>query len=464
MRKSVFPVLSFAVILVTAFGVFSIDAAGQSRRDIRRANQLVTEGNRSFNQRNFRDAIDKYAEAIVHVPNNAGAHFWKGLAHRNLNENELALNELNAALEKGFDKPLDIYLIRWRIHFENKNYDAALSDVNSGLAIDASNMDFRLAQGDLNFVNGRFQEALAAYEQALVATPNNAELYLNVAKIHYNLGNTDKQASAAQEAINRRTLGLADAYLLLGDAFQKKRDYPAATEAYQKALAANPNSYELYQTLAEVYRSQNRYDDAIATSRKALGVFGTRGDIYTDLSWYYSLANRHEEAAEAAKAGIKLSPTEYMAYTNLCRAYNDLERPEMAVRECNNALRIKPDDGETYFYLGRAHDLMNKPVEATQYYKRAVTGLEVFVKERPDYSDGYYLLGNAYFADNQRQKAISAYRQALALIPAFAKARYNLGFLLALEKDKGAAMEQYNALLSLDASLAKDLKVEIDKL
>src|SRR5690606_19538289 len=138
--------------------------------------------------------------------------------------------------------------------------------------------------------------------------------------------------------------------------------------------------------------------------------------------------------AEAAKAGIKLSPENYMAYTNLCRAYNDLNRPETAARECNNALTLKPGDGETNFYLGRSYDLQKRPAEATQYYRRAVAGLEQFIKERPDYADGYYLLGNAYFADNQRAKAIDAYNKALELSPMFTKARYNLGVIYSLEK------------------------------
>ena len=102
--------------------------------------------------------------------------------------------------------------------------------------------------------------------------------------------------------------------------------------------------------------------------------------------------------------------------------------------------------------------------EATQYYKRAVSGLEQFVTERPDYADGFYLLGNAYFADNQRPKAIQAYTKALELAPAFAKAHYNLGMIYVLERNRTSAMAQYNQLLKVDSELAAQLKAEIDKI
>jgi tetratricopeptide (TPR) repeat protein len=135
----------------------------------------------------------------------------------------------------------------------------------------------------------------------------------------------------------------------------------------------------------------------------------------------------------------------------------------MAIRECNNALKLNPDDGETYFYLARAYDLASKPNDATQYYKRAVTWLLEFTRKHPESAYGYYLLGNAYFADNQRDKAIEAYAKCLDLSPRFVRARYNVAIIQLRQKNKTAALEQYNRLLVLDPDLAGKLKIEIDK-
>jgi tetratricopeptide (TPR) repeat protein len=72
-------------------------------------------------------------------------------------------------------------------------------------------------------------------------------------------------------------------------------------------------------------------------------------------------------------------------------------------------------------------------------------------------------LGNAYFADGQPQKAIGAYQKCLELSPRFVKARYNLAIIYARNKNKSAAMEQYNSLVAIDSTLAAKLKTEIDK-
>ena len=153
-----------------------------------------------------------------------------------------------------------------------------------------------------------------------------------------------------------------------------------------------------------------------------------------------------------------------MAYTNLCRAYNDQAKYPMAVTACNSALKINPDDGETYYYLGRAYSMLGKSPDATKAYDKAVAGMEKFVQENPDYSDGFYILGNAYYADNQLDKAVEAYTKCLDLSPRFVRARYNLGVIQVVKKNKSAAMEQYNSLLALDPNLAAKLKTEIDKL
>ncbi len=450
--------------VIIALCTFVSSADGQNRRDVRRAEDLVRDGNTAFNRKDYRDAIAKYAEAIVLVPNNSTAHFWKGMGHFYLDEPAMAIQELDRAESLGFERPIDIYRVRWRIHFANQSQDLALRDVNAGLALDPENADMLLAKADMDFAGERYADAKVAYERVLPRVTNNADIHLNLAKIHYQLGDVQQQSASALEALAKGTAKPGDAYLLLGNAFQNQRRYPEAIDNYQRALTADPKNYEIYRSLADLYRVQNRFDDAILISRRALQVFPNDGNIYTDVSWYYSLADRHEEAIQAAQAGIRFLPDQYMAYTNLCRAYNDTQRPELAITACNNALRIKPGDGETHFYLARAFSLLKRPAESTKNIKLAITGLEQFTRERPDYSDGFYLLGNAYFTDGQTEKAIAAYERCLALSPRFAKARFNLGLLHVGKGEKDKAIEQYNSLIALDRSLANDLKEQIDKL
>lgn len=461
-RKTLLTLFSLT-LLFACFSALSVDVKAQTKKQLKEAKDLTDDGNAAFNKRNYKIAIEKYAQAIVIVPNSPDAHFWKGNAHYNLKEYDQALSELDTALTQGF-KPDQVKRVRWYVNFEKKNYDAALSDLEALLPLDPGNVTLLLGRGDAYAGKKSYNEALAAYQKALAAAPANADVHYKIATSHQLLGNVKEQGIAAQAAIKGNTMFLGESYFLLGESYQKQRNLAEAGEAYVKSIAAKPDNYASYRNLADVYKGQGRFNDAITILKKSLPQFSRpNGETYTELSWYYSLVNREEDAVDAALAGVRITPGSYAAHTNLCRAYNGVKKFDMAVTSCTSALRLKPNDGETNFYMGRAQDSLGKTADAAKSYKKAVAGLTEYTKQNPDYTDGFYLLGNALLADNQLEKAAVANKRAVELSPGFAKARYNLAIIYLAQKKKALAQEQYDALVKIDPEQAAKLKPEIDK-
>jgi tetratricopeptide (TPR) repeat protein len=464
--------LACLIVALTVFAGVSMPQTQPSKKDRKEAAKLADSADKSYQQRNYRDAIDLYAKSVALDPNVPEVHAKKGNAHFLLKEYDQAVTELDTALTQKYPRPLEIYKIRSFARYEKGDYDGALSDIQEVLKAEPNNSMFLLKQADIASAKGNDREALVAYQKAVAQDPRSADLYFKIAQIQSKLGDTNGQVTAAEQAIKGNTQHIADAFYLAADGYLKQKRYPEAEQALSRAIdrwkasSEKPQDmYVAYRLLSDIYRRDNRFNDAIRITKQALVDYPNDGYLYTDNSWYYSLADRHQDAVDAALAAIQFSPkSEHLPFTNLCRAYNDTGQYQLAINNCNQALKITPDDGETYFYLARAYDLSNRESEATKYYDRAVKGLEKFVVDRPDYSDGFYLLGNAYFADGQREKAIAAYQKCLELSPRFVKARFNLGIMYTLGKNKVAALEQYTSLLSLDEALAAKLKAEIDKL
>jgi tetratricopeptide (TPR) repeat protein len=462
LRAQLLVLLGFALL-----GTLTLPAPANAqqptmKRDTGKSKKALSEANKLYNQRNYRDAVAKYQEAISFDANNADAHFYKGQAHYFLKEYDLALEHLNQA-EKLKYKSLDVSKARAYVEYERKDFEAAMADIRKVIAAEPKNLAYVELSAAISRDLKNYDEAIASYQKLSDATPNNGNIVFEIAKLYAAKGDLDNQVAFAEKAIRLGTQFLVDAQILLTDAYIKQGKSQQAEVALLKIIDLKPDSRDVYRTLSDMYRSQARYNEAIEITRRAIRQFANDGELYTDASWYYSLAGRNEEAVQAAQAGIRFRPTDSMAYTNLCRAYNDLNRPELAISACNNALKYSPDDGETYFYLGRANDLLDRPAEATKYYKKAVTGLEAYTKERSDYSDGFYLLGNAYFADGQLEKAIAAYSKCLEMSPRFARARFNIGMVQLQQRNKSGATEQYYILMGLDKTLATKLKTEIDK-
>jgi len=459
-------VLAAVIAFIAALGTSVLAQPDPSKKDQKKANQFIDQAEKGFKEKNYRNAVDKYAQAIVLWPSNAKAHYGKGVSHYWLQEYDQAVSEFNAAQKYGYPV-LEVIRLRWLANYLKKDYDAAYADLKQGLQLEPDNALFLKGFGEITFNKGAIADSLAAFQKAVVQEPNNADLYYNIAQCQYRLGNISGQAAASEEAVKRNTRFLGEANFLLGDAYQKQKKYVPAIDAYAKSLSLKTDLLDTYVNLAECYRAESRFDDAIETSKKGLRAFPNNALIYTNIAWYYSLAGRDQDAVDAALAGVKLqdpkNPTS-LPYTNLCRAYNDTKRYDMAIGACNNALKLSPDDGETLYYLARAYDATGKKNEASRAFDRAVSGLESFTKNNPDYSDGFYLLGNAYFTNSQDDKAITAYSKCLQLSPRFARARFNLALIYINKKNKASALEQYNSLRDIDAALAARLKTEIDKL
>ncbi len=459
MMKKYLPVFLTFCLLLTAVST----GFAQNKKQIKAAKALEQQGDQAFRAKDFKLAIDKYAQSIVIVPVSPSAHFWKGFSHYNLTEFDSALEELNKAAEQNFNKPFEIYRLRANIYFQQKNFDASLEDIKKGLQLVPNEPNLTLIKGDISFAKNDFQSALDAYTQAVKFQPNNGDLEYFIAQSDLNLGKTQEQGVAAQSAIKKGTKYLGEAFFLVGDSLQKQKKFVEALEFYRQSLISKPDQYTVYRTMADIYRQQSLFQDAIEISKKGLIKYPNDGNFYTDLSWYYSLANQPDNAVQAALAAVRFLPQQSLGFTNLCRAYNDTTHYQLAVNACNKALNLTPNDGETYFYLARANAALGKSADAVKNYDKAVTGLEVFTQNNPDYSDGFYLLGNAYYEDNQIGKAIEAYKKCLEISPNFSKARFNLGIVYNFNKNKAGATEQYTALLGIDKTLAAKLKAEIDK-
>jgi len=461
MRRKIYIGLITYVLALTFFAF--IGEVNAQKKPNAHAKNLAAQGGKFYDQKDYRSAIDKYAEAIAVAPNYPLAHYYKGYAHHRLDEYDAAIEDLDAALKQGYE-PIRVYEVRWEAHYKKKNYDAALSDVEQALRIEPSNNYFILALGDVHRLKGEYQEAITAYNKGLPGSRNSGDIHYYIAASHFKLNEPSQQNLAANEAIKNNTRYTGESYLLMADALVKSKKPTEAILAYERALNVKPeNPAEVYTALSNLYQSQSRLRDAIATIRKGIELHPDNGDMLIALTLYYSLADRYAAAVDVGQKAVKLSPNNHVAHTNLCRAYNDIKDYPRAVMACNKALALKPNDGETFFYLARAHDLQNKPEVATQYYKKAVSGLVEYTGKNPDFSDGWYLLGNAYYTDQQVDKAIEAYQRSLQLNPNFAKARLNLGYMYVANKNLPMAREQYDILLKIDPPSAEKLKERMEK-
>jgi tetratricopeptide (TPR) repeat protein len=212
-----------------------------------------------------------------------------------------------------------------------------------------------------------------------------------------------------------------------------------------------------------------------------------QADRKTPLTWQepsgpakvlYAQANKFWEAGDFAKAAeyykqiTRLRPEDFVAYSQLGFAYSFLGQDNDALTAFKEAVRVKPDLAVMHVSLGNVYGKLGRYEEAIEAFKQAI-------RLDPDNVNAYLDLGMAY-ADQASylhhrfgqkdityalyekvmalyKEAAVAYKQAIRIKPDDARAHLGMGMLYLILDDRGAALEEYKILQTLDKEKANVL-------
>lgn len=126
----------------------------------------------------------------------------------------------------------------------------------------------------------------------------------------------------------------------LGGIAQRKADFQAAKEEYEKALGFNPNKSEIYRMLAVVLVGLNDMNAALDQALKATQIESTNGWAWSTLSGIYSALGKYEDALTASGKAISLLPHFCGGYNNKADALMHLGKYAEAQDSASRAIEL----------------------------------------------------------------------------------------------------------------------------
>lgn len=282
---------------------------------------------------------------------------------------------------------------------------------------------YRLAQALVK--QEKWQEAIAAYQQALTITPNWVEVQRELGDLFLKLERWDETVDVYETAISLRS-DVAEVYHNLGDALLKLQRWEDAVAAYQKAIKLNPEFSWSYNNLGDGLRELQRWDEAAQAYQKAIELKPDFALSHHNLGDILVKKEDWEGAIAAYQKAVDLDPNFVWSYYNLAEIYVKLDQWDEAVEVYRQVLKIKPDLTEVEEKLNQAlHQQVKARLEtALSYYLQAIknnpTDIESYQKAleiKPDNAELYWELGKAWFHKSKYQQAIDAYQNALLIKP-----------------------------------------------
>jgi tetratricopeptide (TPR) repeat protein len=195
----------------------------------------------------------------------------------------------------------------------------------------------------------RLDQALTYYREATALSPQNAQLWNELATVQY----IRNDLTGAQASINR-SLALdqrfAPTYLLLGDVRDAAGDVQAALDAYRQAGKLAPNDLTILSAVGvfsaqtgDLQGSANAFVQIIQAATKAQTSAQTRLDALEQFAAQSGGYGRLQSSAAAQRDALKYRISSYgaqlhLAYRNLALVLRDANRPTEALNAAQQAL------------------------------------------------------------------------------------------------------------------------------
>lgn len=271
-----------------------------------------------------------------------------------------------------------------------------------------------IADGDRYFTEGKLNEAITAYEQAIQIDPGNDIPYIRQSRLLIYTRNTAKAVDRAAQAVainpdNPENL----AYYCR--ALDWEARYGEAFDVCSCAIELDPSYAESYAFLSEVYADQGDWIAARTTAQQAIDANFNSMDAHHNMGYALEIQGRYAQAVEFYENAIKLAPQLAPLYVNAGRSYYWLSDFEKAADYFKQAIRLNPTDPEAYNWLGRTYS-------TTGEYTRAIDALEqsigigpAYVSNNPVGRSAWGELGIVYYTRQNFEQAIEYLPKAIEL-------------------------------------------------
>ncbi|MCL2327666.1 MAG: tetratricopeptide repeat protein [Bacteroidetes bacterium] len=337
----------------------------------------------------------------------------------------------------------------------------ALDEIKLALAIDANFPPANTELGNIKYTQGRYKEAVEAYEKALTAgvkVPD--EYYENYAYALY----FDKQyEKSLQEIVKKLALKPNNTTLLRLQAYNlyELARYEEGLAKMENFFATVPQDKQIYLdfiTLGQLQVKLEKYDSAIKSFNKAIALDAEKNEPYKELAFTYIAMKNFEEAVKYFEKYFEMTPKPMPSDLNTFGEMNtkaagtifnnskDVKALqanqqnfnmyiEKGAKAFSDFIAIAPEFYLGYYNRAKLYEYVdiyeyamtnkNRGV-ALPYYEEAI---EAMSKDNADgkfnrtIADLYNSIARYYIQNDDTKNTIEYFKKALAIDPTNAKAK-----------------------------------------
>ena len=389
------------------------------------AMSLFAQGIEELNAGQLDAALETFEQVTISVPDFADAHYHLGLAYYQKAEFRKAIEAFTRTLEllpRDIDALIKLGLASHKAGdidtadslAKRAFYERAVEAYRTALEIRPHNVEALNNLGLAYQELGRFNDAIAVYEEGLTLNPDQPQLQVNLATARDLQGGIYSLTAHRhyQEGLRAKRAGRTE----------------AAIGAWKQAIVESPKYLQASLQLADLYFKRAEYQSAIRTYLSAISLVSESqlsqpaaiANIFYNLGNSYLRTQQLESAVSAYQQAVDINPEMVSAWANMGSALLEMERFNSAITACQSALKAHT----TALSLGKGSRVSPSELGIIEFTLK--TAKDIKVGEYTMQAYRVWRQGISAGNSGDTLTALKLWEQTVTLSPRYATAHENL--------------------------------------
>jgi tetratricopeptide (TPR) repeat protein len=197
-------------------------------------------------------------------------------------------------------------------------------------------------QGDACFFENRYEDAIAAYNQALQIQPDLADTWNNRGVVLTRMQKYPEAIASYEQATTIRP-NYPDAWNNRGVVLLELQQYPDAIACYEQAIQAKPDYADAWNNRGVAFSKMQQYEQAVISYNQALQIKNDYTDAWNNRGVALSKLQKYEAAIDSYDNAAKIRPDFYRIWYNKARCYALQGKIDLAIENLKRALNLNPN-------------------------------------------------------------------------------------------------------------------------
>ncbi len=348
-----------------------VSLSAQSNREVE-AESDIQAAKQAQEAGDYARAVAGYQAAVKLMPQVPELSVNLGIAYYLQKDYDKAIAALSEALKR---KPAlegaNLYLGMAYIH--NSQFAASIEPLKKAIAL---NPKLRLAYinlGESYNELGKDEDAVQVLQHAERVFPDDPEVLYSLGSLYYRLmfKTYGKMAQVAPNSYRYDQV--------MGQSFEEREEYPAATVEYQKAIKENPHAPGLHYALGNVLWLQGHWAEAREQFEAELAISPEDYQSTWKLGNCYLQDRQYDKALPYLQKAIQQKPTLGGAYQDLGKLYMETHDNDHALYYLKKVVQMNPEEPTPHYLLSMTYRRLGNVEES-----RAEMGMFEKMKKESD--------------------------------------------------------------------------------